>query len=351
VQTLRVFSRTGEVIAMDQLMLERTDRAAAPSSYQAMLDLYRLMCRIRSFEIAAEQAAADGHIRGMIHSAVGQEAVAAGVCGNLRREDVITSTHRNHHHALAKGVDPTAMMAELFGRDTGVCKGKGGSMHIADFNVGMIGANGVVAASIAIAAGAAQALRMKGADAISVAFFGDGGINRGQCLEAFNFAAAYRLPLLLVCEDNAWAATTRTTSVSAGPGIVSRALALGIEAESVDGNDIDAVDQRTRALIELVRAGSGPRLLHCRTYRLRGHTCADQATYRPSSEVEMRWGNDPIERCRELLRQQGAAVSEIDRVREQEADLIELAVARSLAAGWPDAGEAYLDIQTAGAAS
>jgi TPP-dependent pyruvate/acetoin dehydrogenase alpha subunit len=336
---------------MEQLILERTDRLPTRSSHQRLSDLYRMMYRIRAFEIAAEQAAAAGHIRGMIHSAVGQEAVAAGVCGNLRREDVITSTHRNHHHALAKGVDPTAMMAELFGRQIGVCKGKGGSMHIADFKVGMIGANGVVAASIAIAAGAAQALRMKGSDAISVAFFGDGGMNRGQCLEAFNYVAAYRLPVLLICEDNAWAATTRTASVSAGPGVVSRALALGIAAESVDGNDIDAVDQKTRALVELVRAGSGPRLLHCRTYRLRGHTCADQATYRPNSEVETRWRNDPIERCRELLLLRGAVASEIELIRDEEDDLIEGAVTRSLAAAWPDASEAFLDIQTAGAVS
>lgn len=336
---------------MEQLILERTDRLPARGSHQRLSEFYRLMCRIRAFEVAAEKAAADGHISGMIHSAVGQEAVAAGVCGNLRREDVITSTHRNHHHALAKGVDPTAMMAELFGRRIGVCKGKGGSMHVADFDVGMIGANGVVAASIAIATGAAQAFCMKGSDSISVAFFGDGGMNRGQCLEAFNYAAAYRLPVLLVCEDNGWAATTRTASVSAGPGVVSRALALGIEAESVDGNDIEAVDQRTRALIELVRAGSGPRMLHCRTYRLRGHTCADQATYRPSSEVEDRWGNDPIERCRELLHRLGVVASEIERIRKEEEDLIEVAVARSLAAAWPDASEAFLDIQTAGTAS
>ncbi|WP_407154766.1 thiamine pyrophosphate-dependent dehydrogenase E1 component subunit alpha [Bradyrhizobium sp. STM 3557] len=336
---------------MDQLILERTDRLAAPSSWRAMLDLYRLMCRIRAFEIAAEKAAAEGHIRGMIHSAVGQEAVAAGVCGNLRREDVITSTHRNHHHALAKGVNPTAMMAELFGREIGVCKGKGGSMHIADFAVGMIGANGVVAASISIAAGAAQALRMKGSDAISVAFFGDGGMNRGQCLEAFNYVAVNRLPVLLVCEDNGWAATTRTSSVSAGPGMVSRARALGIEAESVDGNDIEAVDQRTRVLVDLVRSGSGPRLLHCLTYRLRGHTCADQATYRPKSEVETRWRDDPIERCRELLSRRGTPPHEIELIRAEEEDLIAVAVAQSLAAAWPDAGEAYLDVQTAGAAS
>jgi pyruvate dehydrogenase E1 component alpha subunit len=284
----------------------------------------------------------------MIHSAVGQEAVAVGVCANLRRHDLITSTHRNHHHALAKGVDPTAMMAELFGRRIGVCKGKGGSMHIADFNVGMIGANGVVAASIAIAAGAAQALRMKGSDAITVAFFGDGGMNRGQCLEALNYVASYRLPVLLVCEDNGWAATTRTSSVTAGPGTTARARALGVEACSVDGNDIEAVDGTVQTLVSEIRGGAGPRLLHCLTYRLRGHTCADRATYRDSSEVEARWRDDPIERCRLSLEELAVSPGRMKAIRAEEDRAIREAVETSLTAAWPDVSEAFLDVQTAG---
>jgi TPP-dependent pyruvate/acetoin dehydrogenase alpha subunit len=336
----------------EQLLLERANWRVAASDHrnvERFLDLYRLMWRIRAFEVAAEENAAAGHIRGMIHSAVGQEAVAVGVCGNLRKHDLITSTHRNHHHALAKGVDPTALMAELFGREIGVCKGKGGSMHIADFNVGMIGANGVVAASIAIAAGAAQALRMKGSDAITVAFFGDGGMNRGQCLEALNYAAVFQLPVLLVCEDNGWAATTRTSSVSAGPGTTARAQALGVEACSVDGNDIEAVDHVVQTLIDEIRGDAGPRLLHCRTYRLRGHTCADRATYRDSSEVETRWRDDPIERCRLLLRELAVLPARIEAIRAEEDRLIRQAVAISLAASWPAVNEAFSDIQAAGA--
>jgi TPP-dependent pyruvate/acetoin dehydrogenase alpha subunit len=339
-------------MGMEQLLLERTNRwvvARDHRSTERFLDLYRLMWRIRAFEIAAEENAAAGHIRGMIHSAVGQEAVAVGVCRNLRQHDLITSTHRNHHHALAKGVDPVAMMAELFGRDIGLCKGKGGSMHIADFSVGMIGANGVVAASIAIAAGAAQALRMKGSDSITAAFFGDGGMNRGQCLEALNYAASFRLPVLLVCEDNGWAATTRTSSVSAGPGTTARAQALGVEACSVDGNDIEAVDQVVRELIGEIRHGAGPRLLHCRTYRLRGHTCADLAAYRDRSEVEARWKDDPIERCRSLLRELAVLPGRIEAIQEEEDRLISQAVAIALAASCPDVNEAFLDIQSAGA--
>jgi pyruvate dehydrogenase E1 component alpha subunit len=176
-----------------------------------LAECYRQMVGIRCFECLAEEAAKAGHIRGMIHSAVGQEAVAVGVCHALRPGDLITSTHRNHHHALAKGIPARAAMAELLGRANGCCHGKGGSMHLADFAHGMVGANGVVGASAVIAAGIAQALRLKKSDRIAVAFIGDGAINRGQCLEAMNYAAVYRLPLLIVCEDNGWAATTRAS--------------------------------------------------------------------------------------------------------------------------------------------
>lgn len=319
------------------------------STPEHLLAHFRLMVRIRAFEIAAEEAAMAGHIRGMIHSAVGQEAVAVGVCTNLRRTDLVTSTHRNHHHALAKGVDPIAMMAELFGRATGICKGKGGSMHIADLSVGMLGANGVVAASVAIAAGAAQGLQLQCSDAITVAFFGDGGINRGQCLEAMNYAAVYRLPVLLVCEDNGWAATTRAASVSAGPGVVARARALGVEAVAVDGNDVEAVENATWQLALEVRTGGGPRLLHCRTHRLRGHTCADKATYRDPSEVEAQWREDPIARCQRRLAALGVAEKAIAAAREDEEALIRRAVEAAKAAPWPGVSDALRDIQDVGA--
>jgi TPP-dependent pyruvate/acetoin dehydrogenase alpha subunit len=218
-----------------------------------LADCYRRMVEIRLFECLAEEAAAGGHIRGMIHSAVGQEAVAVGVCRNLRRDDLIASTHRNHHHALAKGVPARAAMAELLGRVTGSCGGKGGSMHIADVSTGMYGANGVVGASAVIAVGLAQALRFRRSDGVAVAFIGDGAVNRGQCLEAMNYAAVYRLPLLIVCEDNGWAATTRASTVTAGPGAVHRARALGLRAAEADGNDIEAVASLTRDAVGRAR--------------------------------------------------------------------------------------------------
>src|SRR5947207_15877237 len=192
-----------------------------------LTDLYRMMARILAFEETALEAHRAGEIPGPLHVSIGQEAVAAGVCTNLRRDDRITSNHRGHGHAIAKGADPKRMMAELYGRASGYCRGKGGSMHIADFSVGMLGANGVVAGGIPIAVGAAQGLKMQKSDAIVACMFGDGAINRGPFLEGLNWAVLYRLPVLFVCEDNGVAAFTRAGSVSAGRGVGERAEPLG----------------------------------------------------------------------------------------------------------------------------
>ncbi|RZJ10420.1 MAG: thiamine pyrophosphate-dependent dehydrogenase E1 component subunit alpha, partial [Haliea sp.] len=232
--------------------------------------LYRTMVRIRAFENAAEIASQGGVaawglsasakpalVRGPLHLSTGQEAVAAGVCAHLTRDDLLTSTHRGHGHTLAKGADSTRMMSELFGRATGYNKGKGGSMHIADFSVGMLGANGVVAAGIPIAVGAAQALKLRGVDAIAVSFFGDGAINRGPFLESLNWAVVYDLPVLFVCEDNQISATTRSAPMTAGAGASPRAEALSVPATRVDGNDVEAVSTAAARLIGEIRAGGG----------------------------------------------------------------------------------------------
>jgi TPP-dependent pyruvate/acetoin dehydrogenase alpha subunit len=319
-------------------------------SLHELLNCYREMVRIRHFECVAEEAASAGHIRGMIHSAVGQEAVAVGVCLNLRTTDLIASTHRNHHHALAKGVAADAAMAELLGRISGSCGGKGGSMHIADLSVGMLGANGVVGASVAIIAGAAQALRFQHSDAIAVAFIGDGAINRGQSLEAMNYAAIYRLPVLVVCEDNGWAATTRASTVTAGPGIGYRARALGLKAYEADGNDVEAVASVSEEIVDSLRAGGSPCLLHCRTYRVRGHTCADPAKYRTAGEHEAWLAEDPIPRCRLRLEALGVAHAELDEIDVAERAAMEAALERALASPSPEPSSAFFDIQTAGAA-
>src|SRR3954447_3408802 len=208
-----------------------------------LVDLYRTMARIRAFEETALDAHKAGEIPGPLHVSIGQEAVAAGVCINLRKDDRLTSNHRGHGHAIAKGAEPDRMMAELYGRATGYCGGKGGSMHIADFSVGMLGANGVVAGGISIACGAAQGLKLMKSDAIAACMFGDGAINRGPFLEGMNWAALYKLPVLFVCEDNGVAAFTRAEAVTAGSGASARAEACGVPAANVDGNDAAAVDE------------------------------------------------------------------------------------------------------------
>ncbi|MCW3065567.1 MAG: thiamine pyrophosphate-dependent dehydrogenase component subunit alpha, partial [Solirubrobacterales bacterium] len=200
------------------------------------LGSYRTMCRIRAFEEQAEEAFARELVVGALHVSIGQEAVAAGVCAHLRTADLITSTHRGHGHALAKGVDATAMMRELLGRSGGCCDGKGGSMHIADLAVGMLGANGIVPDGLTVAVGAAHSLVLRGVDAVAVTFFGDGGANRGPYLEGQNWAKTFELPVLFVCEDNTFASTTRSARVTAGPGADARAEAVGVSARRVDGN-------------------------------------------------------------------------------------------------------------------
>src|SRR5688500_206514 len=211
------------------------------------------MARIRAFENAAEEASRGGvaafgasvsqaAVRGPLHLSTGQEAVAAGVCLNLAREDYLTSTHRGHGHTLAKGASMERMMCELFGRATGCNGGKGGSMHIADFSVGMLGANGVVAAGMPIAVGAAHAIKIRKEARIVACFFGDGAVDRGPFLEALNWAAMHRLAVLFVCEDNRWSATTATDAMTAGDGPLARGRAIGVPGVQVDGNDVLAVD-------------------------------------------------------------------------------------------------------------
>ncbi|BBK40378.1 acetoin:2,6-dichlorophenolindophenol oxidoreductase subunit alpha [Allostella vacuolata] len=330
---------------MPASLVDRPQPDRANIDRARVLGHFRTMARIRAFEEAADQALKDGHVKGAVHLSIGQEGVASGVCANLDRGDFITSNHRGHGHTLAKGADMTAMMAELFGRATGACQGKGGSMHIADFQVGMLGANGVVGAGIPIAVGAAHAMKLAGDPRIVVCFFGDGAINRGPFLEGLNWAKAFDLPVLFVCEDNGFAATTRTRAVTAGPGPAARSESLGVPSTPVDGNDVVAVDAAAAELVARVRAGGGPQFLHARTYRLRGHTAADPAPYRPAAEVEERWLDDPIRRCRDLLALQGMAEAELDRVRADAVAEAAAAVADGLAAPHPDPALAWTDVQ------
>lgn len=317
------------------------------------LDLERLqrqygeMLRIRAFEEAAIRSLDETLVLGAIHPSIGQEAIAVGVCGHLERDDVILSTHRGHGHSMAKGADPLAMMRELFGRAGGTCMGKGGSMHIADFGVGMLGANGVVAANINIAAGAAHGIRIRGEDRVVTCFFGDGAINRGPFLEGLNWAGVFGLPILFVCEDNGFAATTRTAAMTAGPGPAARARAIGLATMEVDGNDILAVDEAAGELLARARKGA-PQMLVARTYRLTGHTATDAAPYRPREEVDKKWRDDPIARCRALLEEQGADPASLTALLEDAAREMAAAYAEAAASDWPDPALAFADVQDVG---
>jgi pyruvate dehydrogenase E1 component alpha subunit len=323
---------------------------------ERVIALYRTMARIRAFEDAAEEASKGGvaafgaslsqaKVRGPLHLSTGQEAVAAGVCAHLAKTDLLTSTHRGHGHTLAKGAAMDRMMCELFGRATGYNGGKGGSMHIADFSVGMLGANGVVAAGIPIAVGAAHALAMRGKQDIVVCFFGDGAINRGPFLEGLNWAAVHKLPILFVCEDNRWAATTASEATTAGAGALARAEAIGVPGAQADGNDVFAVWDAAGKLIADVRSGGGPRLLHAITYRVKGHVSVDAAAYRDAAKHDKELERDPLVIA-------AARIGRQDRLetigREARAE-VAAALAVAHAAPWPDKQSAYEDVQDTGA--
>jgi TPP-dependent pyruvate/acetoin dehydrogenase alpha subunit len=318
------------------------------------LQLYRAIARIRAFENAAEEASrgsvaafgaslAQSDIRGPLHLSTGQEAVAAGVCLNLEENDYVTSTHRGHGHTLAKGASMDAMMAELFGRASGPNCGKGGSMHLADFSVGMLGANGVVAAGMAIAVGAAHAAKIKNEPRVVACFFGDGAVNRGPFLEALNWAAIHALPVLFVCEDNRWSATTPTDRMTAGEGALARAAAIGVPGAQVHGNDVFAVDRVAGELISEMRSGKGPRFLHAVTYRFKGHVSVDAAAYRDGAEVSKALENDPL-----LLAEKSIPESEARAIRREAAEEVRRALAAAAAAPWPEAADAYRDVQNTG---
>ena len=311
------------------------------------LRLLETMERIRAFEETARLAATrDGLVLGAIHLSTGQEAVPAGLMPHLRREDLLLSTHRGHGHTLAKGADPTAMMKELLGREGGSCGGKGGSMHIADFGVGMLGANGVVAANITIAAGAAHGVKLLGDGRIVACLFGDGAVNRGPFLEGLNWAGVFALPILFVCEDNRYSASTRTAAMTSGGGGLDRARALGLRASEVDGNDADAVWEAAAEIVARIRRDRRPEYLHARTYRVGGHTYFDPAAYRPEGEAERE--ADPIARAREALLAAGVEPARMDALRETaEREMME-ALREAAAAPWPDPATAFADVQDAG---
>jgi len=272
-------------------------------SRNEMLGLLRTMIRIRTFESRVEELFLNRKIPGFVHLYIGEEAIATGVMANLTKKDCITSTHRGHGHAIAKGAETNRMMAELFGRKTGYCKGKGGSMHIADFAVGMLGANGVVGGGYNIAVGAGMSAMIKKTDDVAVCFFGDGASNRGTFHEGINLAALWKLPVIFVNENNQWASTTPTAAALSAAKISDRAKGYGIEGYTVDGNNVIEVYNAAAALVEEARKGKGPAILECMTYRIKGHYVGDPEKYRTKEEVQKHFTeNDPIARFAQYLK-------------------------------------------------
>jgi pyruvate dehydrogenase E1 component alpha subunit len=259
--------------------------------------LYRTMRTIRRFEERVVELVNANEIAGVTHEYVGQEAVATGVCAALRPDDVVTSTHRGHGHLIAKGADVRRMMAELLGRIDGLNRGRGGSMHIADFAVGILGANGIVGAGAPHAAGAAWTFREDGTDRVAVTFFGDGAVNQGVLMETLNLAVIWGLPMLFVCENNGYAVTMPVERATAG-SIVGRADAFGLAVEAVDGMDVEAVLAASERAVARARSGEGPSFLECRTYRFVGHHTAERTMklgYRSDEEIERWRERDPLE--------------------------------------------------------
>lgn len=312
---------------------------------EKLIEMYRKMLEIRQFEEKVYELYGQNLVPGTIHLYAGQEAVAVGVCANLRREDYIVSTHRGHGHCIAKGADLKRVMAEILGKKTGYCKGKGGSMHIADFSIGILGATGVVGAGIPIAVGAGLSISLKGTDQVVACFFGDGASNQGTFHEGVNMAAIWKLPVLFVCENNLYAMGTRQSRVMLIEKISERAAAYGIPGVTVDGNDVLAIYEAAREAIERAKRGEGPTLIECRTYRQKGHSRMDPATYRPKEEVEYWLRKDPITRFRGRLREMGILTEEeAKKIDDEVSQAIEEAVKFALESPYPELEEALKDV-------
>jgi TPP-dependent pyruvate/acetoin dehydrogenase alpha subunit len=311
-----------------------------------LLEQFRVMCTIRAFEDQVHKYFALGEIPGFVHLYAGEEAIAAGVCAELRSDDYIGSTHRGHGHAIAKGCDVKMMMAEVFGRATGVCKGKGGSMHIADLDHGMLGANGIVGGGIPLATGAALSAKMRGTSDVAVAFMGEGATNEGTFGESLNLAAVWQAPCIYVVENNGYAESTGSAFALANTEPYKRAQAYGLPAEKVDGFDFFAVNAAAHAAVERARNGGGPSLIECKAARYYGHFEGDTQTYRPPEEVsQLRRDHDPLTVFRERVTSEGlVAAEDLDRVYDEVEVLVRESVTEARQAPHPKAADLLTDV-------
>ncbi len=315
-----------------------------------LLEMYRSMQRIRRFESKVRDLALAARLPGLVHVSIGQEASATGVCAALRKTDRITSTHRGHGHLIAKGGALRSMMAEIYGRRTGYCKGKGGSMHIADFPLGILGANGIVGAGLPIATGSALAAVVAGRDDVTACFFGDGAANQGTFHESLNLAAVWKLPAVFVCENNGFGEFTRAETVTSVRDIAARARGYDMPGVIVNGNDVLEVYRRAAEAVARARTGGGPTLIECKTYRWEGHVVGEQAligagTYRSQAEIEEWKGKCPIVRFERFLLGGGeVARSELDRIAAEAQAAVEDAVKFARESPLPSPSEATDDL-------
>jgi pyruvate dehydrogenase E1 component alpha subunit len=306
--------------------------------------MYRSLWRIRLFEDQVQRLAAAGEVPGFPHLSSGQEAVAVGVCAHLSREDVLFTSHRGHGHVLAKGSDLQATLAEILGRQDGLCRGRGGSMHLVDAANGVLGATGVVAGNLALAAGAAWAAQAQGKRNVAVVFFGDGATGAGVFHETLNLAALWQLPVLFVCENNGYAEFTSREEHSNVTHVSSFAAPYAIATKTIDGNDLLAVYESAREAIDRLRRGEGPYLLECMTFRLAGHFVGDAQQYRSKEELAANREKCPIERLKRHLIERGVGQDELDTIGEQVRREVQQAAERARAAARPDPATVLDDV-------
>jgi pyruvate dehydrogenase E1 component alpha subunit len=309
--------------------------------------MYHALWRIRLFEDQVQRLAGAGQIPGFPHLSTGQEAVAVGVCAHLRREDLLFTSHRGHGHTLAKGSDLERTFAEILGRDSGLCRGRGGSMHLVDAANGVLGATGVVGGNLALAAGAAWAAQAQGTGIISVVFFGDGATGAGAFHETLNLASLWRLPVLFVCENNGYAEFTSREEHSNVKHVGDFAAPYAIPTRTIDGNDLPAVHAAAEAAVDGVRGGAGPYLLECMTYRMAGHYVGDAQQYRSKEELVAMREKCPIERLKRGLLAQGVAPGELDAIADRARREVVDAVERARAAPRPDPSSVLADVYRA----
>lgn len=314
---------------------------------EELLEMYKKMVRIRTFEYLAKDCFTKGMLAGNIHLSIGQEGSAVGAISALEPTDFITSTHRGHGHCIAKGAETDKMMAEIFGKETGYCKGKGGSMHIADVGLGILGANGIVGAGIPLATGSALASKIKGTDEVTLCIFGDGASNQGTFHESINMAAAWDLPVVYFCECNRYAVSVHLDNVINTDNIAVRAKAYDIPGYQVDGSDVREVYKVVKKAVDHARSGKGPVLVECDVYRWEGHYCGDPANYRPAAYTEKAHEKDPIIFLGKTLIAEGKATQEeLDKIHEDIDKEMEAALKFAENSKYPDVSEVYTDMYT-----